>query len=42
MEATAPGDALIQARTHGAATGTLEELRARLTESQPVRLFRPS
>lgn len=42
VEATALGNVLIQARTHGAATGTLEELRARLAESQPVRLFRPN
>lgn len=42
VEATALGNILIQARAHGAAPATLEEIRADLRETQEVRSFVPS
>lgn len=42
VEATALGNVLVQARAHGAAPATLEELRADLRETQEVRVFAPS
>lgn len=42
VEATALGNVLVQARTHGAAPTSLEELRADLRETQEVRVFVPS
>jgi rhamnulokinase len=41
-EATALGNALIQARAHGAAPADLPGLRALVRETQPVRRFEPS
>jgi rhamnulokinase len=41
-EATALGNALIQARAHGAAPADLAGLRALVRETQPVRRFEPS
>ncbi len=42
VEATALGNVLVQARAHGAAPSSLEEIRARLAATQPIRVFRPS
>jgi len=42
VEATALGNVLVQARTHGAAPDSLEELRAALRETQEVRVYVPS
>jgi rhamnulokinase len=42
VEATALGNVLVQARAHGAAPGTLEELRAALARTQDLRTFRPA
>ena len=42
VEATALGNVLVQARTHGAAPQSLEELRADLRHTQEVRVFVPS
>jgi rhamnulokinase len=42
VEATALGNVLVQARTHGAAPQSLEELRADLRDTQEVRVFAPS
>jgi rhamnulokinase len=41
-EATALGNALIQARAHGAAPADLDGLRALVRRTQPVRRFEPS
>ena len=41
-EATALGNALIQARAHGAAPAELPDLRALVRRTQPVRRFEPS
>jgi rhamnulokinase len=41
-EATALGNALIQARTHGAAPADLDGLRSLVRRTQPVRRFEPS
>jgi rhamnulokinase len=41
-EATALGNALIQARAHGAAPANLAGLRALIRQTQPVRRFEPS
>lgn len=42
VEETALGNVLVQARAHGAAPSTLEELRSQLRRSQEVRTFEPS
>jgi len=42
VEATALGNVLIQARAHGAVPSSLEEIRARLASTQPIRRFTPS
>jgi rhamnulokinase len=42
VEATALGNILVQARAHGAAPASLEEIRANLHETQEVRSFVPS
>jgi rhamnulokinase len=42
IEATALGNILIQARTHGAAPASLEEIRANLAATQDLRPLRPS
>ena len=39
VEATALGNILVQARAHGAAPATLEEIRADLRETQEVRVL---
>ena len=41
VEATAVGNLLVQARTHGALTGSLEALRAVVARSFELRTFRP-
>jgi rhamnulokinase len=41
VEATALGNVLVQARSHGAAGGSLEDVRARLSGSAAVRRFQP-
>ena len=41
-EATALGNVVVQARTHGALSGSLEDLRAVVAASAPVRRFEPS
>ena len=42
IEATALGNILIQARTHGAAPDSLEEIRANLAATQDLRRLQPS
>jgi rhamnulokinase len=42
VEATALGNVLVQARAHGAAPETLEEIRAGLARTEDLRRFRPS
>ena len=41
-EATALGNVLIQARAHGSAPGTLEEMRERIADTMPLRRYEPS
>ncbi len=41
VEATALGNVLVQARAHGALSGTLEDLRAVVAASTPLRTFTP-
>ncbi|HEU5151888.1 MAG TPA: FGGY-family carbohydrate kinase [Iamia sp.] len=41
VEATALGNVLVQARAHGALSGTLEDLRAVVAASTPLRTFHP-
>lgn len=42
VEATALGNVLVQARAHGAAPETLEEIRAGLARTEDLRRVRPS
>jgi rhamnulokinase len=42
VEATAIGNLLVQARTHGLLTGDLEALRAVVATSFPARVHRPA
>jgi rhamnulokinase len=42
VEATALGNVLVQARSHGAAPESLEQIRADLRETQGVRVFTPT